>query len=65
MSGICPSCGAAMKDTKEPFDVNGDEVVGLEHRECPECHEITFSANQLKAVYGYRLAQKQGRKPPA
>lgn len=59
MREICPSCGKDMVATTEAFEVNGDAVCGIPHLLCRSCGEVTFTAEQLDMVFGYRTAQKQ------
>lgn len=58
MREICPSCGKDMVATTETFEVNGDAVRGIPHLLCRSCGEVTFTAEQLDMVFGYRTAQK-------
>lgn len=58
MREICPSCGKDMVATTEAFEINGDAVRGIPHLLCRSCGEVTFTAEQLDMVFGYRTAQK-------
>ena len=59
MAKKCPACGTEMVDSTAPFDVNGIEVVGIAHKLCPECGEMTVNARQMDELHGYLLAKKE------
>ena len=63
MAKRCPSCGAEMADSAAAFDVNGIEVVGVAHKLCPRCGEMTVNARQMHELHGYLLAKRQGDRP--
>ena len=55
----CPACGIEMINTIKSFNVNGDKVTGIEHMQCENCGEISFTPKQMDELHGYRIAQKQ------
>ena len=59
MAKKCPACGTEMVDSTAPFDVNGIEVVGIAHKLCPECGEMTVNARQMDELHEYLLAKKR------
>lgn len=62
MVEYCPACGSEMHLSSERFAMNERDgapiVSGVAHYICPDCGQIKFTREQLRALHAYRKAQR-------
>lgn len=62
MVEYCPACGSEMHLSSERFAMNQSDgapiVSGVAHCICPDCGQIKFTREQLRALHVCRKAQR-------
>ena len=62
MIKYCPACGSEMELSAARFAMNQSDgapiVSGVPHYICPDCGQIKFTREQLRALHEFRKVQR-------